>query len=78
MFPKRKSCNQYELWHRKQPNVSNLRVFESKAYLFVTDAERQKFDASAIQGIYVGEYENQKESRIFVALTGKTHIIRHV
>lgn len=35
-------------------------------------------DAKAIKGIYVGECENQKASRIFVAATGKTHISRHI
>jgi hypothetical protein len=77
-FSKRRHCTPYELWHGKQPNVSNLRVFGSTAYVFVPDAERQKLDAKAIKGIYVGECENQKASRIFVESTGKTHISRHV
>lgn len=77
-FSKRRSCTPYELWHGKKPNVANLRIFGSTAYVFVPEGERQKLDAKAIKGIYVGECENQKASRIFVASTGKTHISRHI
>lgn len=32
----------------------------------------------ATKGIYVGESDNQKASRIFVEATGRTHVTRHV
>jgi transposase InsO family protein len=44
-FSKRRSCTPYELWHRKKPNVANLRIFGSTAYVFVPEGERQKLDA---------------------------------
>jgi hypothetical protein len=77
-FSKRRSCTPYELWHGKKPNVANLRIFGSTAYVFVPEGKRQKLDAKAIKEIYVGECENQKASRIFVASTGKMHISRHI
>ena len=59
-FSKRRNYTPYELWHGKQPNVSNLRVFGSTAYVFVPDAERQKLDAKAMKGIYVGNVRIRK------------------
>ena len=50
----------------------------SVAYIFVPDALRQKLDPKALKGVYVGESEEQKASRVFVEATGRTHITRHV
>ena len=68
----------FERWFGVRPDVSHLRVFGSVAYIFVPDALRQKLDPKALKGVYVGESEEQKASRVFVEATGRTHITRHV
>jgi hypothetical protein len=68
----------FELWHGVIPNISNLRIFGSVAYMFIPDTLRQKLDPKATKGVYVGESEEQKASRIFIVATGRTHITRHV
>lgn len=68
----------FELWHGKKPNISHMRIFGSPAYVFIPDAERQKLDPKAEKGIYVGECENQKASRIYIEDTGRTIISRHI
>ena len=68
----------FELWCGMVPDISNLRIFGSVAYMFIPDALRQKLDPKAVKGVYVGESEEQKASRIFVVATGRTHITRHV
>ena len=68
----------YELWHGAPPDLSHLRVFGSPTYFLVPDAGRQKLDPKATKGIYVGESETQKASRVYVEATGRTHITRDV
>lgn len=68
----------FELWHRVIPDISNLWIFGSVAYMFIPDALRQKLDPKAKKGVYVGESEEPKGSLIFVFATGRTHITRHV
>ena len=58
--------------------MSNLRIFGSVTYFFIPDALRQKLDPKAKRGVYVGESEEQKASRIFDDSTGRTHVTRHV
>ena len=78
MVSEKKNFTPYELWHGKKPDISNLRVFGSPAYVFIPDAERQKLDPKAIRGLYIDECESQKASRIFIESTGRTIISRHV
>ena len=61
-----------------KPDVSRLRVLGSVTYLFIPDALRQKLDAKATKGAYVGECEEYKASRVYVESTGRMHISRHV
>ena len=73
-----KSTTPFERWYGAPPDVSNLRIFGSVAYFFIPDALRQKLDPKAKRGVYVGESEEQKASRIFDDSTGRTHVTRHV
>lgn len=68
----------YQRWFGVKPDVSRLRVFGSVTYFFIPDASRQKLDAKATKGAYVGECEEYKASRVYVESTGHTHISRHV
>jgi hypothetical protein len=64
----------YQRWFGKSPDISNLRVFGSVAYFFTPDVLRQKFYPKATKGVYVGESEEHKATRVFVEATGRTHI----
>lgn len=66
------------MWHGTKPDISHLRIFGSVAYALIADAERRKLEPKAIKGLYVGESEQQKASRIFIKETGRTIICRHV
>lgn len=68
----------YQRWFGVKPDVSRLRVFGSVTYFFIPDASRQKLDAKATKGAYVGECEEYKASRVYVESTRRTHISRHV
>lgn len=71
----------FDRWHgdkRHKPDVSNLCVFGSVAFMFIPDSLRQKLDPIATKGVYVGESEEQKASRIFIDSTGRMHVTRHI
>ena len=44
----------FEVWHDKKPDVSRLRQFGFKAYAFIEDKDRNKFDAKAQICRFVG------------------------
>jgi hypothetical protein len=75
---KSETITPYQRLFGKSPDISNLRVFGSVAYFFTPDVLRQKLDPKATKGVYVGESEEQKASRVFVEATGRTHISRHL
>jgi hypothetical protein len=43
----------YESWHRRRPYVSNLRFFDSIAYVHVPKEERRKLDKKSSRRIFV-------------------------
>jgi hypothetical protein len=43
----------YESWHRRRPYVSNLRFFDSIAYVHVPKEERSKLDKKISRRIFV-------------------------
>ena len=55
----------YELWNGHKPNLSHLRVFGCKAYVYVHKQKRRKFDEKAIEGIFVGYDLRSKGYRIY-------------
>ena len=50
----------YELWFGRQPNLSYLRVFGCKAYVFVPKEKRQKLDSHSNECIFLGYSEESK------------------
>ncbi|OWZ15684.1 LOW QUALITY PROTEIN: Integrase, catalytic core protein [Phytophthora megakarya] len=66
---RRANVTPYERWHGKEPDYSNLRVFGSLAYTYVTEThskrlqmtaipgKRKTLDNRSIRGIFVGRYE---------------------
>lgn len=71
---RKRQLTPFELWYGKKPNISNLRIFSSIAYVYIPEDSRQKLDAKALKRIYVGECDTQKASLIFIPTTGKTII----
>ena len=48
----------YELWNKQKPNVANLKVFGSDAFVHIPKQFRGKFDAKSWKGIFVGYSAN--------------------
>ena len=64
-IPSRKlKISPYELWKKRKPNVSYLRVWGCLAFYRVPDPKRMKLGLRASKGIFVGYAENSKAYRI--------------
>lgn len=73
---RRADVTPYERWHRKEPDYSNLRVFGSLAYTYVTPThperleltatpgKRKTLDNRSVRGIFVRYAEDQKAWRV--------------
>lgn len=48
----------YEMWNKRKPNVSNLRVFGSNVFVHIPKQFRNKFDGKAWRGIMIGYTTN--------------------
>jgi transposase InsO family protein len=68
----------FEIWHKRKPDLTNLRIFGSVTYVLTPESDRQKLDPKAQKGIYVGESESQKASRVYFKSSGKIIISRHI
>lgn len=53
----------YEFWFGTKPNLDHLRIFESKAYVFIPKGKRKKLDHKAQILIFVGYSEETKGYR---------------
>lgn len=62
----------WELFFGRKPDISNLRVWGSKAYVHVPDERRKKLDFKSETGYMVGYAANQKGWRIW---TGGANIM---
>ena len=51
----------WELFYNKKPDVSDMRIFEAKAYALVPKELRRKLDSDSEIGRFVG-YEAQKKA----------------
>jgi transposase InsO family protein len=55
-----KTAPPYQNWFGSKPDVSNLRIFGSTAYIHVPEAERRKLDSKSITCFFVGYCTTQK------------------
>ncbi|KAF2903303.1 hypothetical protein ILUMI_02882 [Ignelater luminosus] len=53
-----KNRTPYELWLKKKPNVSNMRVFGCTAYARIPDSLRTKLDDKGVKCRFIGYAEN--------------------
>src|SRR5882762_7004511 len=56
----------YEVRHNKKPDISKLRPFGCKAYVYIHPKKRNKLSPRAIEGIFVGYADTQKAYRIYI------------
>lgn len=64
-IPSRKSkVSPYELWKKRKPNLSYVRVWGCLAFYKVPDPKKVKLGPRALKGIFVGYAENSKAYRI--------------
>ena len=73
-----RSKTPYEIWHKKKPNLSHLRVFGAKAFVHIPDKDRKKLDAKSRICILVGYCSTQKGYRLWDPSTKETIISRDV
>jgi hypothetical protein len=50
----------HEVWSRKNPSVSHLKVFGYDAFLHVPKEKRRKLDKNAVKCIFIGYKEGMK------------------
>lgn len=56
------------MWYERKPNVTNLRIFGTVAYLYVQDQFRSKFDKKSEDCIMMGYANN--DYRLYGILKG--------
>ena len=44
----------FEMWHKRQPDISNLRVFGCRAFVHIPKEKRKKFDQASTEAVMVG------------------------
>ena len=66
----------YYAWHKSKPDVSNLRIFGSIAFVHIPAAERQKLDPKSVKTIFVGYSQTQKAHRFWYPVVRKVRTSR--
>ena len=67
----------YKLWYGYKPNVSYLKIFESKCYI-LKESRKWKFDAKGDEGIFLGYSSKSKAYRCLNLFTHKVIESAHV
>ena len=67
----------YEIWNNKQPDVSNIRIFGSRAFIR-NPTPSSKLEARSLEGIFVGRCISQNAFRIYIPSTRKVLISKDV
>ncbi|GKA94242.1 hypothetical protein Tco_0816228 [Tanacetum coccineum] len=63
---RRNKTTPYELWYKKRPNLSFLRVWGCRAVVRLLDSKRKTFGEKGIDCIFVGYVEHSKAYRFYV------------
>jgi transposase InsO family protein len=64
----------YQNWYGNKPDVSNLRIFGSTAYIHVPKAERKKLDSESQKCYFVGYSTTQKAYRFWEPVSRKMYL----
>ena len=68
----------FQSWYGTKPNVSNLRIFGSTAYIHIPKAERRKLDSKSLKCYFVGYCNTQKAYRFWEPISRKIKTSRDV
>ena len=68
----------YEIWFKRQPNISNLKVFGCNAYVHTPKEKRKKLDAKSTKCIFIGYADPRKGYRMYDPSTKKVILSRDV
>ena len=68
----------FEMFYGKIPDVSHMRIFGSKVYVYNNDPKLRKFDDRALEGIFMGYGEQTKGYIVYVPKLGKLITNRNV
>lgn len=60
----------YELWNKRQPDVSNIRIFGSRAFIR-NPTPCSKLEVRSLEGVFVGHSINKNASRVYIPETRK-------
>ncbi|KAI3772173.1 hypothetical protein L6452_03354 [Arctium lappa] len=63
---KRNKITQYELWFKKRPNLSYIRVWDCRAVVRLPEPKRKTLGEKCIDCIFVGYVEHSKAYRLYV------------
>jgi hypothetical protein len=66
----------YYVLYKTKPDLSNLRVFGSTAYVHIPAAERQKLDPKSVKCLFIGYCSTQKAHRFWDPVAKKVKISR--
>ena len=67
----------YEYWNNRKPDVTNIRIFGSRAFVR-NPLVFSKLDARSQEGVFVGRSHTQNAARIYIPATGKIIISKDV
>ena len=68
----------YEAWHDQKPKVDHMRIFGCLAYAHVPSQQQTKFDAKAVQCIFIGYSPDNEAYKLFNPATDKVIISRDI
>lgn len=71
-----KPCTPYERWEGQKPNIKNLHIFGSKAYVLVPHVNRRKLDNKSNLLTFMGYDEHSKGLRFVDTTTNKLTVSR--
>lgn len=60
------------------PNVSIIKIFRSRTFIFALGKERKKIDNKSLEGILVGFDEEKKGYRVYVPFEKRIIVSAHV
>jgi len=56
----------YEVFHKKKPNLSTLRIFGSRCHVRIPKDKQKKLDAHSVNGIFCGFADQHKAYNIWI------------
>ena len=65
-----------EIWNGKRPSVEHLKVFGSLVYFYTPKTKRNKLEARARNGIFLGYSKSRNAYRVFDPESKDVHEIR--